>query len=256
MAEKILNTRIQLKYDSYANWTKLDVEGKYGNLVLKKGEIGICEIPSGNANATTAPTVLFKVGDGTLPFHHEDPTKCLKWASALAADVHAWAKAATKPEYQASEIKGLDEYIAGEIQDTNTDTQYSFEIVDGKLEVKKTLYTLGVAGTPETVGTYDFVTPEELTNILADYYTKTEVDNLIQGVNDKIDGLDESITTVAKGTGISVEDTGTGNDHAYTVALNVDGAKTALGLASAAYVTVESLNATAKGYADGKDGAI
>lgn len=259
MAEKILNTRIQLKYDSYANWTKLDVEGKYGNLVLKKGEIGICEIPSGNANATTAPTVLFKVGDGTLPFHHEDPTKCLKWASALAADVHTWAKAATKPEYQASEIKGLDEYIAGEIQDTNTDTQYSFEIVDGKLEVKKTLYTLGVAGTPETVGTYDFVTPEELTTILASYYTKTEVDNLIQGVNNKIDGLDESVTTVAEGTGISVTDTGTGNDHAYTVELDVSGAKTALGLDAegiAAYVTVESLNATAKGYADGKDGAI
>lgn len=254
MAEKILNTRIQLKYDSYANWTKLDVEGKYGNLVLKKGEIGICEIPSGNANATTAPTVLFKVGDGTLPFHHEDPTKCLKWASALAADVHAWAKAATKPEYQASEIKDLDKYIAGEIQDTNTDTQYSFEInADGKLEVKKTLYTLGVAGTPETVGTYDFVTPDELTTILANYYTKTEVDNLIQGVNNKIDGLDESITTVAKGTGINVTDAGTGNDHAYTVELDVNGAKTALGLDAegiAAYVTVDSLNATAKGYAD------
>ena len=91
MAEKMLNTRIALKYDTYANWT-LDNEttlaNKTGaNFVLLKGEIGICEIPSGNANATTAPTVLFKVGDGTSPF------KSLKWASALAADVHNWAKA-------------------------------------------------------------------------------------------------------------------------------------------------------------------
>lgn len=93
MANQI-NTRIALKIDSYANWTNLSVPGKGGNLVLAKGEIGLCEIPS-NGPATTAPTVLFKVGDGTLPFHHNDPTKCLKWASALAADVYDWAK---KPE--------------------------------------------------------------------------------------------------------------------------------------------------------------
>jgi hypothetical protein len=91
MATKELQTRIALKYDTYANWT-LDNEAtqaaKTGaNFVLLKGEIGICEIPSGNTNATTAPTVLFKVGDGTSPF------KSLKWASALAADVHGWAKA-------------------------------------------------------------------------------------------------------------------------------------------------------------------
>lgn len=92
MAEKIVNTRLQLKIDTYQNWTDLSKAGVGGNLVLKKGEIGLCEIPSGNNAATTAPTILFKVGDGTLPFHHADPTKCLKWASALAADVYAWAK--------------------------------------------------------------------------------------------------------------------------------------------------------------------
>jgi chromosome segregation ATPase len=84
---KTLQTRIALKYDTYANWTKEDVADKGANLVLLKGEIGICEIPSGNNTATTAPTVLFKVGDGTNPF------KSLKWASALAADVYNWAKA-------------------------------------------------------------------------------------------------------------------------------------------------------------------
>ena len=83
---KTLQTRIALKYDTYANWTD---EAKGANLVLLKGEIGLCEIPSGNAAATTAPTVLFKVGDGTTPF------KSLKWASALAADVYGWAKSET-----------------------------------------------------------------------------------------------------------------------------------------------------------------
>ena len=89
MAEitKILNTKIALRTRTYAEWT-----GDHAGDILLKGEIGICEIPTGNAAATTAPTVLFKVGDGTLPYYNADPTKCLKWASALAADVYAWAK--------------------------------------------------------------------------------------------------------------------------------------------------------------------
>lgn len=122
MAEKILNTRIQLKYDTLANWMKLDVPGKYGNLILKKGEVGICEIPSGNNTATTAPTVLLKVGDGNLPFHSQDGN-CLKWMSALAADVHAWAK------------KSLDEFTdwvaktpkTVTLKVNNEDTDYTIE---------------------------------------------------------------------------------------------------------------------------------
>ena len=81
-----INTRILLRYDTYENWSKTDVELKGGNFVLKKGEVGFCEVPSDNTAATTAPTVLFKVGDGTNAF------KDLKWASALAADVYSWAK--------------------------------------------------------------------------------------------------------------------------------------------------------------------
>ena len=89
MATKELLTRIALKYDTYANWTDTSKEDQGGNLVLLKGEIGLCEIPSGSNEATTAPTILFKVGNGETPF------KTLKWASATAADVHSWAKAQT-----------------------------------------------------------------------------------------------------------------------------------------------------------------
>lgn len=85
--EKTLRTKIKILTRTYADWT-----GAHAGDILLKGEIGICEIPTGNAAATTAPTVLFKVGDGNLPYFNADPTKCLKWASALAADVYAWAK--------------------------------------------------------------------------------------------------------------------------------------------------------------------
>lgn len=86
MAIKELQTRIALKYDSFKNWQESD-------LVLLPGELGICTIgttaETGKDEATTNPTVLFKVGDGTTP------AKNLKWASALAADVYNWAKSET-----------------------------------------------------------------------------------------------------------------------------------------------------------------
>lgn len=99
MAEKVLKTRIQLKYDTLANWTDTSVAGAGGNLVLKKGELGIVEVPTGSSlQQTTPPAVVMKVGDGVKAF------KDLPWTSALAADVYGWAKAATKPTYTASEV--------------------------------------------------------------------------------------------------------------------------------------------------------
>ena len=86
MAEttKTLKTRIQLKYDTLANWNAVA-----STFVPNKGEVCFVEIPTGDATATTAPTVLFKVGDGKTTWG------ALKWGSALAADVYAWAKAAS-----------------------------------------------------------------------------------------------------------------------------------------------------------------
>ncbi len=82
MAEKVLKTRIQLKYDEYANWIKNDP-------VLKKGEMAVTIIPTGaSVEQTTPPAIMFKVGDGTKNF------SALPWASALAANVYAWAKKA------------------------------------------------------------------------------------------------------------------------------------------------------------------
>lgn len=88
MAENKIKTRLQLKHDTYANWE--NVKDTFKPL---PGEICIAEIPTGNSEATTAPTVLFKVGAYKAGSNTELCTFGeLKWASALAADVHAWAK--------------------------------------------------------------------------------------------------------------------------------------------------------------------
>ena len=123
MAEKILNTRILLKYDTYANWTR-------NNPVLKVGEMAIATVAATEPNNATGfqnlPNVVLKVGDGTSNYND------LKFVSALAADVHGWAKAASKPEYAYNEITGLEQFIKdtanAEIKDT--DTQYNLVATD------------------------------------------------------------------------------------------------------------------------------
>lgn len=91
MSEKILATRILLRYDTLENWS-------INNPVLKPGEIGLATISDTTSTIHTAPAILFKVGDGTTAWND------LKFGSALASDVYAWAKAASKPVYTATEV--------------------------------------------------------------------------------------------------------------------------------------------------------
>ena len=110
MATKNFNARISLKYDSYANWIANDP-------VLLVGEVAIATIPTKKDGIEQVPAVVMKVGDGTSKYSE------LQFVSGLAADIYDWAKAATKPTYSANEITGLDDYISGQIQDTNTQYQ-------------------------------------------------------------------------------------------------------------------------------------
>ncbi len=112
---KVFQTRIQLKYDTYANWST-------NNPVLKAGEMAIATVAAGEQTMTNLPNVVLKVGDGTS--HYND----LKFVSALAADVHEWAKANTKPVYDASEITGLKKFVTDN-SDFDTDTQYQLVAV-------------------------------------------------------------------------------------------------------------------------------
>lgn len=107
MPNTTFNTRISLKYDTYSNWTSQDP-------VLLAGEIAVVVVPAESGAVTQEPAILFKVGDGTSQF------STLQFSSGLAADVYDWAKASSKPTYGASEIEGLDAYISGKVQDTNT----------------------------------------------------------------------------------------------------------------------------------------
>jgi hypothetical protein len=109
MATKEFKARLVNKIDTYANWTSNDP-------VLLKGEIAIVDVPASTDVVQQEPAVLMKIGDGTKKFSE------LPWISAKSADVYSWALAPTKPTYQASEIEGLDAYISGKVEDT--DTQY------------------------------------------------------------------------------------------------------------------------------------
>lgn len=109
---KVFQTRIQLKYDTYENWIAADP-------ILKKGEMAIATIPEGNTTSKlqNLPNVVLKIGDGANKY------SILPFVSGLAADVYSWAKASTKPSYAASEITGLQEAIE-QYSDYDTNTQY------------------------------------------------------------------------------------------------------------------------------------
>lgn len=170
--EKILNTRVILKHDTLENWNKAS------SITLKEGEVALAKVEVNKQDPISGelvrvPTYLIKVGDGLSKFGS------LNWVAAPAADVHDWAKAATKPTYNASEIEGLADFIGDEIQDTDLDTRYSFEIPTsgdnkGKLVVKSTLYTKGTAGAEVESAVLDFITPDELSDTLSNYKTKQE----------------------------------------------------------------------------------
>ena len=99
MAEKTLNTRFQLPYDTYTNWSAK-------NPKLKKGEMVQVEVPAPKDAIVQAPSVLIKVGDGIHNFND------LAWTSGLAADIYDWAKAATKPSYSTSELTNDSGFVS------------------------------------------------------------------------------------------------------------------------------------------------
>lgn len=115
MADQILKTRIKLKYDTLANWTKNDP-------VILAGELAIATIPTAAPANKQLPPVMFKVGDGTSKFSQ------LEWSSALAADVYGWAKAAVRPAYKYGDtdltgfgtaaVKNVDDFDTSGAADT------------------------------------------------------------------------------------------------------------------------------------------
>lgn len=177
MAEKILNTRIQLKYDNFEDWRNGPFNGDDSSKWLKPGEIAIVTLAP---NKETEPDnqayqhpLLFKVGTGNHSFDE------LPWASALAADVYGWAKQ--------SENDFVDNFLALKMTDGTT--------MKSKLEAA-------------------FITETELFAALGDFGTvvgkqigdlsglETEAKDLVSAINEVLNAVEVggtgSVVTVKK----------------------------------------------------------
>lgn len=186
MAEKILNTRLMLKYDSYANWTS-------NNPVLKKGEMAVATVANTEANQATGftnlPNIVLKVGDGTS--HYND----LKFVSALAADVHSWAKAADKPVYGWNEITDFDKRVL----EVETNTQYNLVATDAN-NYKYELRSKGKTDVEWTkVADLDLSGIVGRVAALEAKFTGMEEATVVAHVQKKIEGLDMAKATITQG---------------------------------------------------------
>ena len=169
MATKTLNTRIQSRIDTYENWMKSE-------LILLKGEIAICTIPTGTSDSGSAnlPSTMLRVGDGTHKFRE------LPWFQAIAADVHAWAKAAV-PAIPVENITGLDEHI-GTIA-VDSDTQYNIVKGDNDYTYKLMSKAKGAENFTTEVATLTIPNPtsdiNSLKALVGDVAVATQISNAI-----------------------------------------------------------------------------
>lgn len=139
MAEKVLKTRIQLRYDEFTNWTT-------NNPFLKKGEIAVTVIPAAATNTgdVIPPAIMFKVGSG----EGGDASKfnSLPWASALAADVYPWAKAKTAPVIGDGKITIKQAGVEKGSFTVNQSGPTTIELTDTKVTDTDTQYQLVLSG--------------------------------------------------------------------------------------------------------------
>ena len=209
---KRLNTRILLKYDTYENWST-------NNPNLLKGEMAIAVIDVSDNTQThsgqTVPQLLVKVGNGL----EGDAGKynSLPFVSGLAADVHSWAKAASKPSYAINEISGAKEYQT--VQGTD---EYTWILQARKAQSSDTW---------ETVSTIDLAKISARIKAVEDRMTTAEgdIDKLEGTVGDSSGGLVKDVADLkaAVGEGGSVADAITnainGLDSTKSQAAGADG---------------------------------
>lgn len=192
---KRLNTRILLKYDTYENWST-------NNPNLLKGEMAIAVIDVSDNTQThsgqVVPQLLVKVGNGLEG--EAGKYNSLPFISGLAADVHSWAKAASKPSYAIHEINGAKEYQT--VQGTD---EYTWI-----LQARKA----GSSDAWENVSTIDLAKISTRIKAVEDRMTTAEgdIDQLETTVGDNSSGLVKDVADLkaAVGEGSSVADAITG----------------------------------------------
>lgn len=167
--------------------------------------MAIATVATNEQAMTNLPNIVLKVGDGTS--HYND----LKFVSALAADVHAWAKANVKPVYAAKEITGLADYIA-ERSDFDTDTQYQLVAVSGatyKYQLQSRAFANGTWGEWANVDgqIIDFSGADtRLKSLESTVAGLTGASGGIQGaITDAINSLDSTKSQAAGADGLALE---------------------------------------------------
>lgn len=176
MADKILKTRIQLKYDTLANWMK-------DSFTLKAGEVAIATIETTATGSTgmTPPAVGVKIGDGTNKFSD------LPWIQAIAGDVPSWAKESD----WASVKNAYNQAIAKAISDLSS---------SGDLKTLSNKVDGIAAGGTTAVGKTELITGITMKDGKVESYTTTAIttDMVTAGsgtLTARLSGIDTAITT-------------------------------------------------------------
>lgn len=198
MAEKLLNTRIQLRYDSYTNWADKNPE-------LKSGEIAIAYLAESHTKPAldnnTHP-VMFKVGPGNF--------NSLPWASALAADVYGWAK-----ETGLTVVKeGSGNVIAS--------IDWDASLNGGKGGLKYTTFSAAASADLETLQTAF----DELVAFIGEIPEDSEAETVIGYIDEQVEELAEYVGTIP--TTSSATDV-IGYINEKTAGIATEGAMTELG---------------------------
>lgn len=248
MAEKNLNVRIALKYDTYTNWTT-------NNPVLKAGEVAIATIASGNTqevNSVTAPQVLLKVGDGTSNYN------ALPFVSAKAADVYSWAKK-TEAEFTTwvrnlISTEGVYDEKGAADQALKDAKAYTDTLANGA--VKNNTNAISAIKDGTTIDSFkDVETALAGKQPTGDYATKTEAQGYATTAKNAVIGKDsdtkDSITV--KGVKKYADSLNTAMDTRMDAA---EASITTLTGADTVDGSVAKALKDAKAYADGKDAAI
>ena len=175
---KEIKTRIALRTGDYAYWTT----GAGANIELRKGEVCVCTVTAANKQATTAPTVLFKVSDANGKKFAD-----LDWVSAKAADVYEWAKK-TEAEFSAW-VKTLVT-----VDDIDLSNYFTKEEVNGLLATNSSndqAYADSVAATAKSEAISAAATDATNKANNAEQNAKSHADSLNTAMNTRVKSLED-----------------------------------------------------------------
>lgn len=223
MAEKIINTRVQLKYDTLTNWLASSV-------ILKAGEVAIATIANTNDHSgLTPPAIGIKVGDGNHTFAD------LNWIQAVAGDVPTWAKEASGAIVK-SWIDGAIKDIPAAPSGEGTTTFTSAKLIKSVTQDK---------GGKITNVTYEDITIDAVSGLT------TRLEGIDTAIGTK---LDANLASAAATTANKLIDDAAAKDYADAAQLAAEStASNALSAAKTAILGEANYKGTVKGaYAEAK----